>query len=142
MLEIGMADFVVAGKTEEQMARLEEIVSREVALNQEMNDAATDEERYEVAKKLTAVDVQFHATLFEMTGNKSLMDFQYILRHLFTLYFPKIKKDFHERNIISHVDLYNLLRSGTADAFRMAMRLHLTTQFVNMESILDKTYAK
>ena len=88
------------------------------------------------------MDVQFHATLFEMTGNKSLMDFQYILRHLFTLYFPKIKKDFHERNIISHVDLYNLLRSGTADAFRMAMRLHLTTQFVNMESILDKTYAK
>ena len=40
------------------------------------------------------------------------------------------------------MDLYNLLRSGTADAFRMAMRLHLTTQFVNMESILDKTYAK
>ena len=142
MLEIGMADFVVAGKTEEQMARLEEIVAQEVALNEEMNDAPTDEERYEIAKKLTAVDVRFHATLFEMTGNKSLMDFQYILRHLFTLYFPKIKKDFHERNIISHVDLYNLLRSGTADAFRMAMRLHLTTQFVNMESILDKTYAK
>ena len=142
MLEIGMADFVVAGKTEEQMGHLEEIVAQEVALNEEMNDAQTDDERYEIAKKLTAIDVQFHATLFEMTGNKSLMDFQYILRHLFTLYFPKIKKDFHERNIISHVDLYNLLRCGTADAFRMAMRIHLTTQFVNMESILDKTYAK
>ena len=142
MLEIGMADFVLANKTDAQMARLEEIVSDEVSLNQEMMAAETDERRYEIAKQLTEVDVRFHAALFEMTGNESLMDFQYILRHLFTLYFPKIKTDFHERNIISHVDLYNLLRSGTADAFRMAMRLHLTTQFVNMESILDKSCGK
>ena len=79
-------------------------------------------------------DIEFHSVLFEMTGNKLLMDFQYILRHLFTLYSPKIKKDFHDYNVVNHNGLYKLLRIGTPDSFRTAMRLHLTTQFVNMET--------
>jgi len=142
MLEIGMADFVVANKTDKLMEKLEGLVAEEVLLNQKMSEAGDESERYSIAEQLTEIDIRFHATLFEISGNKSLMDFQYILRHLFTLYFPKIERDFHEQNVISHVDLYNLLRSGNADAFRMAMRLHLSTQFANMESILDKTYNK
>ena len=42
--------------------------------------AEDDDQRYAIAKKLTDVDIRFHSALFEMTGNKSLMDFQYILR--------------------------------------------------------------
>ena len=139
MLEVGMADFIYLKKTPDQMEQLDEIVSEEVELEREMTMAATEEQRYSVAKKLTDVDIRFHSALYEMTGNKSLIDFQYILRHLFTLYRPKIKADYHTRTIVSHVSLFNLLRTGTADAFRMAMRLHLKTQFENMESILDRT---
>ena len=139
MLEVGMADFIYLKKTPDQMEMLDEIVSEEVELEREMTMAETEEQRYSVAKKLTDVDIRFHSALYEMTGNKSLIDFQYILRHLFTLYRPKIKADYHSRTIVSHVSLFNLLRTGTADSFRMAMRLHLKTQFENMESILDRT---
>ncbi len=140
MLEIGMADFIYLNKTEKQMKELDTIVAEEVELEKEMSQADSDEEKYAIARKLTDVDVRFHSKLFEMTGNKSLIDFQYILRHLFTLYYPKIKRDYHSRTLVSHVSLFNILRSGTADAFRMGMRLHLKTQFDNMESILDNTF--
>ena len=127
MLEIGMADFVFRNKNEEIIRKLEEIVACEAR---------------EIAEKLRDVDIQFHSTLFETTANKSLMDFQYLLRHLFSLYAPRAKKDFHSHTIVTHVGLFNLLRNGTADAFRMAMRLHLKTQFENMEVLVDKAETK
>lgn len=139
MLEIGMADFVFMYKTEQQMEELDMIVAEEVKLEKEMSATNDEAQKYCIAKKLTDVDIRFHSKLFEMTGNKSLIDFQYILRHLFTLYYPKIKTDYHSRTIVSHVSLFNLLRTGTPDAFRMGMRLHLKTQFDNMSSILDNT---
>ena len=140
MLEIGMADFIYMNRTEKQMSELDSIVAEEVELNQEMTTATDIDAQFEIARKLTDVDVRFHSKLFEMTGNKSLIDFQYILRHLFTLYFPKVKTDWHSRTLVSHVSLCNILRTSTPDAFRMGMRLHLKTQFDNMESILDKTF--
>ena len=139
MLEVGAADFIFMGKNEQNMKELEAIVAKEAALEEEMHKAGTDEERFEVAKRLTKLDFQFHTKLFEITGNKSLIDFQHILRHLFTLYRPKIKKDFHVRNIISHIDLFNVLRTGTPDSFRMAIRLHLDSQIRDMEANIDST---
>lgn len=140
MLEIGMADFIYMNRTDAQMEELDRIVAEEVSLSNEMATADDMDQRYAIAKKLTDVDVRFHSKLFEMTGNKSLIDFQYILRHLFTLYYPKIRTDYHSRALVSHVSLYNILRTSTPDAFRMGMRLHLKTQFDNMESILEKTF--
>ena len=140
MLEIGMADFIYMSRTDAQMEELDRIVAEEVSLSNEMATADDMDQRYAIAKKLTDVDVRFHSKLFEMTGNKSLIDFQYILRHLFTLYYPKIRTDYHSRTLVSHVSLYNILRTSTPDAFRMGMRLHLKTQFDNMESILEKTF--
>lgn len=138
MLEIGMADFVYLNKTPQMMQRIDEIIALEVELEELMNKTDDDQKRFSIAEQLTQVDIRFHSALYEMTGNKSLMDFQHLLRHLFRLYTPRVKRDYHTRAIVSHVGLYNLLRNGTPDAFRMAMRLHLKTQFDNMESILDK----
>lgn len=142
MLEIGMADFVFRNKNEEIIRKLEEIVACEVELERQLIRTEDDDEAREIAEKLRDVDIQFHSTLFETTGNKSLMDFQYLLRHLFSLYAPRVKKDFHSHTIVTHVGLFNLLRNGTADAFRMAMRLHLKTQFENMEALVDKAVTK
>lgn len=142
MLEIGMADFVFQHKDDESIRKLEAIVSREVELEVQLNRTENDMEAYEIAEKLRDVDIQFHSTLFEMTHNKSLMDFQYLLRHLFSLYAPRVKKDFHSHTIVTHVGLFNLLCNGTSDAFRMAMRLHLKTQFENMETLVEKAVSK
>ena len=138
MLEIGMADFLFQNKTDAQMEQLEQIIQEEYDLDAQMAAANDESVRYEIAERLTDVDIRFHSLLFEMTGNKSLIDFQYILRHLFTLYFPRIKRGPKEMNIVSHIGLFNLLRTGTPDAFRTAMRLHLTTQIVKMETNLER----
>lgn len=143
MLEIGMSDFIFASKTEEQMRQLDEIVGEEDRLWNQMAVEEDMDKRFDLAKELTNIDVRFHSKLFEMTGNKSLIDFQYILRHLFTLYYPKTgTEDYHSRVLVSHISLFNILRTGTPDAFRMSMRLHLKTQFDNMEMILDNTFNK
>ena len=142
MLEIGMADFVFQNKTEQQMQALDSLVAREVELEEQLNKTEDEQASQEIAEELRNIDIAFHKALFEMTGNASLIDFQYILRHLFTLYRPRVKKDYHTHTIVSHVGLFNLLRNGTPDAFRMAMRLHLKRQFDTMEQILEKTIEK
>ena len=109
MLEIGMADFVFRNKNEEIIRQLEEIVACEVELERQLIRTEDDDEAREIAEKLRDVDIQFHSTLFETTANKSLMDFQYLLRHLFSLYAPRAKKDFHSHTIVTHVGLFNLL---------------------------------
>lgn len=52
------------------------------------------------------------------------------------------KRDYHTRNVISHVGLFNQVRSGNPESFRTAMRLHLQTQFKDMEVILEKVTEK
>ena len=142
MLEIGAADFIFMGKNDRFIEELDAIVGQEADLDQQMSLAKDEATKIEIAEKLKEVDIQFHAKLFEITGNQDLMDFQFIIRHLFTLYSPRMKKDYHDRNIVSHIGLFNLLRNGTPDAFRMAMRLHLSTQFENMEANIEKAGAK
>ena len=142
MLEIGMSDFIYMNRTEQQLREMDEIVGEEAKLEKLMTNAESEQEKYAIAQQLTDIDIRFHSKLFEMTGNKSIMDFQYILRHLFTLYLPKTDTDYHSRTIVSHVSLFNILRTGSPDAFRLSMRLHLKTQIDNMEKIIDNTYNK
>ncbi len=142
MVEVGLSYFVFANKTEKQVAELEKIVEKEDFYKHQEAFAETEKERDQATKKLIEIDVRFHSKLYEMTGNKSLQDFQHILRHLFTVYYHKVENDFHDRTLISHVDLYNAIRTGTPDAFRMAMHLHLMPQFVNMGSALDHAAEK
>ena len=130
------------GKNDRFIEELDAIVGQEADLDQQMSLAKDEATKIEIAEKLKEVDIQFHAKLFEITGNQDLMDFQFIIRHLFSLYSPRMKKDYHDRNIVSHIGLFNLLRNGTPDAFRMAMRLHLSTQFENMEANIEKAEAK
>jgi DNA-binding FadR family transcriptional regulator len=121
MLEIGMADFIFMKKTEESIKQLEAIVA---------NEDATDVNDLE---KLANLDIQFHTTLYKMSGNKSLGTFQNLLNTLFTTY--SRSKNWRNRQIISHAALVGILQKGTTDAFRTAMRLHLNTRFEDMETL-------
>ncbi|MGN6602995.1 MAG: FadR/GntR family transcriptional regulator [Ginsengibacter sp.] len=121
MLEIGMADFIFMRKTQESIKQLEDIVANEDATD--VNDLET----------LARLDIQFHTTLYKMSGNKSLGTFQNLLNTLFTTY--SRSKNWRSRQIISHAALVGILQKGTTDAFRTAMRLHLNTRFEDMETL-------
>jgi len=119
MLEIGMADFIFLRKTEESLKILDNIVAKE---------EATDVDDLET---LVSLDIQFHTALYKISGNKSLGTFQNLLNTLFTTY--SRSKNWRNRQIISHATLVGILKKGTTDAFRTAMRLHLNTRFEDLE---------
>ncbi len=121
MLEIGMADFIFMRKLPESIRVLEQIVREE---------ESTHEANLE---KLAALDIRFHSTLYEMSGNKTLHAFQDLLNTLFQTY--SRSKDWRHRQIISHGALVEILKQGTPDAFRTAMRLHLNTRFLDMDTL-------
>ena len=70
-----------------------------------------------------------------MSGNKTLRAFQNLLNTLFVTY--SRSKNWKQRQIISHAALVEILKSGTTDAFRTAMRLHLNTRFEDLERLFS-----
>lgn len=121
MLEIGMADLVVANKTDKDILALEELVERE--------------ELSEDSQELKSIDIQFHTILYKMTGNKSLEYFQHLLHQLFALYTPK-PSSWLKHEMMTHRTLVSLLKKGDAELFRSAMRIHLETQYAKKETNL------
>ena len=123
MLEIGMADFIFMRKTEEDLDVLQAIVDKEeLTLNTEES---------------IRLDIKFHSTLYKISGNKSLKQFQQLLEPLFSIYAPR-QKNWKVKQIIQHTGLLEILRSGSPEAFRTAMRLHLNTQFESMSTIFGE----
>lgn len=122
MLEIGMADLVVANHDKAKVQELLDIVDKE--------EKCTD------PQLLRNYDVEFHTVLYNMTGNKSLEYFQKLLHQLFLLYTPK-PADWLKNEMITHRTLVTLLQRGDTELFRSAMRTHLEIQFTNKERNLS-----
>lgn len=122
MLEIGMADFLFKNITKPDLKKLEDIINKE-------------DETMDVIK-LRSLDIQFHTTLYKITNNKSLSDFQHLLGKLFTLYAPRTE-NWKSQEVITHRGLLKILKSGNPDSFRLAMRMHLSNQFDNQELYME-----
>lgn len=127
MLEIGMADYVVANCTPEYIAKLESIVDQE--------DNTDDHE------ELIDLDIQFHSVLYEMSGNKNLQYLQTMLRELFKLYARNFKNG-KRYDMLTHRALLDILKIRDAGLFRSSMRIHLENQFANQKQNLSKIQQK
>lgn len=128
MLEIGIADFVFERKDEYGMSKLLELVE--------------EEETCEDNRRLVEIDILFHTTLYQMANSRSLSHFQSLIGKIFTLYPKQRPQNWRQHEIITHRSLYRILQNGTPDAFRSAMRLHLTYQFENRDKYLKAYYDK
>jgi DNA-binding FadR family transcriptional regulator len=122
VIEIGAADYIFEGKNPEMMDKLGDLVKKERELYIELL-TGDDSQKRTVSAEIAKLDAEFHTLLMEMTNNKPLIDFQGIIRYLFTLYTPSIREFGYEA--MTHAGLYSILKNGTADEFRMAMRIHL-----------------
>lgn len=123
MLEIGMADFIFDRKTDDDIKLLREIVERE------KNTHSVEES--------IRLDIKFHSTLYKISGNKSLKKFQQILESLFAIYTPR-EKNWKANSYFNHMELLEILCSGTPEVFRTVMRLHLNPQFKSMRKIFKE----
>jgi GntR family transcriptional repressor for pyruvate dehydrogenase complex len=112
ILEMGISEFLFARKTPAQVQELEEIVAR-----QQDYDTLTIEQ-----------EVAFHGKLYEMAGNDTFARFQNLLIPVFNHVFSekyKMNKKVDITDPVTHQDLVNILKTGTANEFREAMYKHL-----------------
>ncbi|MCJ7448981.1 MAG: GntR family transcriptional regulator [Bacteroidales bacterium] len=118
VIEVGMADFIVQHVTPSDIKNLNEIVRTEP----EKSDTVLFDIDHEI---------KFHGLLYEITGNKSLIQFQKLLLPLFNYAYKSglINKPIKRKRYVSHKGLIEVLKSGDADKFRSAMRAHLENHF-------------
>jgi len=117
VLEIGIADLLFANKTKANLHLLEQVVVKE--------ENTTD------AHELLKIDVEFHSTLYKISGNHTIMRFQNMLLPIFDY----VDHDLHVKSqhitdkYVSHRVLLNTLKNGSPEDFRINMRKHLSNYF-------------
>lgn len=111
VLEMGLSDLLFERKTDDDIAELTKIVA--------------NEKQARPGAKRREWEIAFHAKLYRMTGNKTLARFQALLRP----FFDQVPEHPTRRGAIQHTGLLRILKKGTPDEFREAMRRHLVPHF-------------
>lgn len=118
VLEVGMADFLFARMTKKELRELEALVQREPEGADNMFDRD--------------FEVRFHSKLYAISGNRTLQRFQALLLPVFAYVYENgmlTKKITPRKPFVTHRRIVEILRDGTPDLFREAMRSHLDNQF-------------
>ena len=127
-LEIGICNNIFENITDKYIEELEQIVDKGLVYANNLYMPVSEHE--------------FHSKLYEITGNKTIMQFQEIIypvslfiKNKFVDLIEPINKELIKKGeIISHRDLLNYIKSGDKDGFRKAMEMH----FENYHRILMK----
>ncbi|MBS0027729.1 FadR/GntR family transcriptional regulator [Chitinophaga sp. 22321] len=117
-LEMGLADILFLRKTKKDIEELEKIALQEKATRTKQNFRIKHE-------------VDFHGKIYQMTGNRTLQRFQNMLLPIFGHLVNEEKVPIGGK--VSHLDLVNLLKTGTREQFRQGMREHLEHHFQKLK---------
>jgi GntR family transcriptional regulator, transcriptional repressor for pyruvate dehydrogenase complex len=117
VLEMGIADILFIKKSNEKISELEKIVERE-------------EKTKDKVEKMK-IDVEFHAMLYKMSDNKTILQFQKMLLPVFDYVNNglHVRSQIDNENYASHRVLLKILKNGTPEEFRNKMRSHLMQYF-------------
>ncbi len=116
ILEMGMAEFLMARKTPKGIQELEKIVSEQKSI-----ETPTKEE-----------EIRFHTKLYELTGNDTFKRFQKMLFPIFDYVFTEYKNENplpKPPGHIHHDGLLQVIAEGDANDFRKAIAIHLGPYF-------------
>ncbi len=117
MLEMGLGEFLYGRIADKHFQRLEDILKEEGAA--------------ESKAELVALDIKFHSTLYEITGNPVIIRFQHMLQPIFQ-YILDYRAEIHKPGKppkVTHRNLVDILKNGEASTFREAMRKHFDLHF-------------
>jgi len=112
VLEMGLADLIYIRKTDKYIAELENIAKKEI--NHDNSFRIKNE-------------IAFHGKLYEMSGNDTLKRFQIMLLPIFDYVVTVEKRP--TRGKVNHLDLVQILKTGTVEDFRRGMQAHLQPHF-------------
>lgn len=113
-LELGLADLLYLRKTKKDVEELEEI-----AKNQKVDRGR---QTFRIKN-----EIAFHSKIYQMTGNETLMRFQNMLLPIFGYLVSLEKVPIIGK--VTHMDLVNILKTGTKEEFRQGMLQHLQHHF-------------
>ena len=128
-LELGLADLLFLRKTNADLNALEKIVRRE--------------ERARTEQTRLKLEIEFHATLYQIGRNDLLIRFGALLEPFFRRAVRIEQVSGRRKGQASHRDLLEELRSGNPDSFRKKMREHLQPHFIHLmkhRNIGDRTW--
>ncbi|MDP4186939.1 MAG: GntR family transcriptional regulator [Bacteroidota bacterium] len=122
-LEVGICDLLFNNLTDEHLQELEEIVNRGVVFN--------------YGEYTPVSEFEFHTKLYEITGNKTITEFQEVIRPVSVFLKEKFKDYFLPINMelensgkrVTHKDLLDLLKKKDKEGFRQAMINHFTPYY-------------
>ena len=118
VLEIGIADFLFLRKSKQNLEELDSIVQREENTNDPLSKAK--------------IDAEFHAKLYDISGNHTIQRFQRMLMPIFNyVHNGTIAGKSNPKKPITHRDLLECLKFENPDTFRMKMKTHLDVYFEN-----------
>lgn len=131
-LELGICDLVVNNLKDEDLEDLENIVSRGVVKKH--------------GEYTPVSEFEFHARLYEITGNKTIMEFQELIhpvsmfiKEKFKDYFLPVNKDLEKAGKrVTHADLLELLRKRDKKGFFEAMTKHFAPYYKFLYKREDK----
>ncbi|SMC98312.1 FadR/GntR family transcriptional regulator [Pedobacter africanus] len=112
VLETGLAELIYIRKTDKDIAELENIAKKEV--NHDNSFRIKNE-------------IAFHGKLYEMSGNDTLKRFQIMLLPIFDYVVTLEKKP--TKGKVNHMDLVQILKTGTKEDFKKGMEAHLKPHF-------------
>ena len=119
-LEMGLADMLYLRKTKKDVDELEKI-----AINQKVTGGR---QTFRIKN-----EIAFHGKLYQMTGNSTMQRFQSMLLPVFGYLVSLEKKPIIGK--VSHLDLVNILKSGSKEEFRQGMHSHLEHHFKKVRSL-------
>lgn len=115
VIESGLTDLLYLRKTDKAVAELEEIAHNE-----------KPEKAFGINN-----EIAFHGKLYEMTGNDTLERFQLLLLPVFA-YAMSLKKKFSPGKV-QHMDLVQILKTGTPLDFKQGMFEHLHPHYERLQ---------
>ncbi len=118
-LEIGIAEFLFANITNDDVFELKKIVSRQQAIG--INNLSVEDE------------IIFHTKIYEIAGNDFILQFNSIMQPVFEFAKQNYESSFKPINtelekkgaIIRHSDLLELIEKGDKAGYRNAIQKHL-----------------
>jgi DNA-binding FadR family transcriptional regulator len=117
-LEIGLTDFLFRNLEDSMVQELEDIVRSQEA----MKYSLTVEQ-----------ETEFHKKIYEISGNKFIVQFQKIIHPVFEFaksnyeshFAPVNERLLREGKIVTHHDLFRFIRDRDMEGYRNAIRIHL-----------------
>jgi GntR family transcriptional repressor for pyruvate dehydrogenase complex len=118
-LEIGIAEFLFANVSDENINELEQIVSRQQSIG--INNLSIEDE------------LIFHAKIYEIAGNNFITQFNEIMhpvfvfaKHNYEEYFKPISEQLNKKGeIIKHEDLLQTIKEKNKEGYQNAVSGHL-----------------